>query len=341
LPSQFMWSEKDLAPAVDEHISDPPVDLSGFLDGDPDATRTAVDQIREACSSHGFFQVVNHGVGEALVREAHEQMEVVFRLPPGKKMSMKRKPGDLCGYSGAHADRFTANLPWKEMLSFHHAAVAGDDVVGYIKSVLGNEFEETGVVFQRYCEAMKKLSQAIFGLLSMSLGLDPTHYVDVFSDGNALMRINNYPPCPEAGLTFGTGPHTDPNALTILHQDLVGGLQVFADGKWRPVKPISGAFAVNIGDTFMAICNGRYKSCVHRAVVNKERERRSLVFFVNPRDDRLLRPPEELVSVGENPYRRWYPDFTWSQMREFTQKHYRVDSGTLASFVRWLGVNSS
>lgn len=80
-----------------------------------------------------------------------------------------------------------------------------------------------------------------------------------------------------------------------------------------------------------ALCNGRYKSCLHRAVVNKERVRRSVVFFVNPKEDKVVRPPGEVVSGT-----RLYPDFVWSELREFTQNHYRADTATLKHFVRWL-----
>jgi isopenicillin N synthase-like dioxygenase len=35
-----------------------------------------------------------------------------------------------------------------------------------------------------------------------------------------------YPPCPEPSNAFGVKPHSDPNTITILTQDEVGGLQV-------------------------------------------------------------------------------------------------------------------
>lgn len=98
---------------------------------------------------------------------------------------------------------------------------------------------------------MRNLSLVILELLEISLGVDKSHYRKLFEDGNSLMRCNSYPPCKEAGLTLGTGPHCDPNSLTILHQDQVGGLEIFANNKWLAIRPRPDAFVVNIGDTFM------------------------------------------------------------------------------------------
>lgn len=105
-------------------------------------------------------------------------------------------------------------------------------------------------MFQKYCEAMKKLSVVIMEILGMSLGVDPSYYKSYFEEGCSIMRCNFYPHCQDPGLTLGTGPHCDPNSITILHQDQVGGLQVFVDNKWKLVRPRNDAFVVNIGDTF-------------------------------------------------------------------------------------------
>ncbi|PIN19916.1 Iron/ascorbate family oxidoreductase [Handroanthus impetiginosus] len=274
----------------------------GFFNGDQEATLLAASQIKTACLKHGFFQVINHGVDESVIQSVHQQMDAFFKLPFSKKLSVRRKPGGLCGYSGAHADRFSDKLPWKETFSFtyEHANSCGLDVVNYIKSVLGQEFEEVGYVYQTYCEAMKTLSLVILELLAISLGVDRLHYRKLLEDGSSIMRGNNYPPCREAGLTLGTGPHSDPSSLT-----------------------------------YEALSNGRYKSCLHRAVVNKDSVRRSLVFFVNPKEDKIVRPPQDLMSRQEE---RQYPDFTWSHLREFTQNHYRADTATLRNFVQWLSL---
>ncbi|XP_040998924.1 gibberellin 20 oxidase 2-like [Juglans microcarpa x Juglans regia] len=339
VPMNFIWPKEDLVKAIEE-LREPVVDLSGFLKGDLVATQDAAMLIRESCLKHGFFQITGHGVDPRLIQMAYDHLDRFFKLPVSMKLRAKRMPGtNSWGYSGAHADRFSSKLPWKETLSFRF--YEPDDshpvVLDFFKSTLGMDFEETGLVYQKYCAAMKEVALAIMELMAISLGIhDQQHYKHFFQDGSSIMRCNYYPPCKEPEHVFGTGPHCDPTSLTILHQDQVGGLEVFSDNKWRTVPPRQGAFVVNIGDTFMALSNGKYKSCLHRALVNRDKERRSLTFFMNPREDKVVRPPEDLVSSCTGDAPRTYPDFTWSELLQFTQKHYRADDATLPNFTKWL-----
>ncbi|WOK94581.1 gibberellin 20 oxidase 2-like [Canna indica] len=333
IPKAFIWRPCHRATAIQE-LDAPVVDLDAFLRGDEASIRRTIERVAAACSTHGFFQVANHGVDASLLKAAFDCATEFFELSLCQKLHAQTKPGSMWGYAGAHTGRFSSELPWKETLSFsyHETPAGGEDVVvDYFMSTLGNEFERMGLVFQRYCEAMKRLSLVMMEMLGMSLGVERRYYREFFEDSRSIMRCNYYPPCQEPELTLGTGPHCDPTSITILQQDQVEGLQVFDGGRWRSVRPIRDALVINIGDTFMALSNGRYKSCLHRAVVNRHRERRSLAFFVCPRADRVIRPPP-----GEFGGTRLYPDFTWAELMEFTQCHYRADMNTLHSFTNWL-----
>jgi hypothetical protein len=99
--------------------------------------------------------------------------------------------------------------------------------------------------------------------------------------------------------------------------------------------PSRQVLVVNIGDTFAALTDGRHASCLHRAVVNSAAARRSLAFFLNPQMDCVVRPPPALLAA--DPARpRTYPDFTWREFLEFTQKGYRSDESTMNAFVSWI-----
>lgn len=98
--------------------------------------------------------------------------------------------------------------------------------------------------------------------ISESLGLHTDCLKNVLGEQGQHMAINYYPACPEPDLTYGLPAHTDPNALTILLQDLqVSGLNVLKDGKWLAVKPQPDAFVINIGDQLQVnhICTGIWK----------------------------------------------------------------------------------
>ncbi|ERM96308.1 gibberellin 20 oxidase 1-A [Amborella trichopoda] len=332
IPERFVWPEHE-RPNNPSELDVPLIDLSGLRLGDAHTTFEAVKLVREACSRHGFFQVVNHWVESSLLKEAHEHMDRFFAMGLGEKQRAQRKPGESCGYASSFTGRFASKLPWKETLSFHFSPAMPHVVTDYFRSVLGDGFGSSGEVYQKYCDSMSEVSMNIMELLGLSLGVDRAHFRDFFMENDSIMRLNYYPPCQQPGLVLGTGPHCDPTSLTILHQDDVSGLQVFVDDQWHSIKPNPHAFVINIGDTFMALSNGRYKSCLHRAVVNSREPRKTLAFFLSPKMERVVRPPQDLVDQ-EHP--RLYPDFTWATLLEFTQKHYRADMKTLDSFTRWL-----
>lgn len=147
-----------------------------------------------------------------------------------------------------------------------------------------------------------------------------------------------FPPRPSSRSVLAFRPHTVPHAKL---PEIDMGLYA-TDSDRSPRTGRNSNLMTRLGILrVQALSNGRYRSCVHRAVVHRERERRSLAFFLCPRDDRVVRPPPRLLAAGrdqqqQEPPRR-YPDFTWADLARFTQLHYRADARTLDAFARWLG----
>jgi isopenicillin N synthase-like dioxygenase len=99
-----------------------------------------------------------------------------------------------------------------------------------------------------YCKKVRGLAVRLLEGVSESLGLDRDYINKALGKHGQHMAMNYYPPCPEPELTYGLPGHADPNVVTLLLQDDVGGLQVLKDGKWLAVKPIPHTFIVNLGD---------------------------------------------------------------------------------------------
>ena len=101
-----------------------------------------------------------------------------------------------------------------------------------------------------YSLSLKSIAKVIIGQMEKALGIEGGQEMRyLFEDGIQSMRMNYFPPCPEADKVIGITPHSDSVGLTILLQvNQVEGLQIKKDGMWIPVNPLPSAFIVNIGD---------------------------------------------------------------------------------------------
>lgn len=72
----------------------PTVDLSPYLqDPKSPAADAVVTQIRRACATSGFFQLVGHGVSKSLQQQAFAAAKAVFSLPEDEKRKLSGIPG--------------------------------------------------------------------------------------------------------------------------------------------------------------------------------------------------------------------------------------------------------
>ncbi|KAA0033594.1 hypothetical protein IC582_013060 [Cucumis melo] len=333
VPEKFVWPDEFKPKEGLPELQVPKIDLQKFLSGNESDIEETIRLVDEACKKHGFFLLVNHGVDMELMKKLHGCMEEFFTFPFDVKQKAQRKFGENFGYANSFIGRFSNNLPWKETLSVPYVADQKSTAHDYILEIYGNELSHHGKVYQECGEALSELGLKIVELLGLSLGVPKERFRKFYEDNESIMRLNYYPPCEKPELTLGTGPHCDPTSITILHQDHVSGLQVYVDDEWHTIPPTTDSFVINIGDTFMALTNGVYKSCLHRAVVNCKEARKSMAFFLNPAADKVVRAPDEVVE--KNPPRK-FPDFTWPMLLQLTQKFYRSDSNTLKAFIPWL-----
>lgn len=281
-----------------EHV--PIIDL-----GCNDRSRV-VHQIGDACRFYGFFQVINHGVSTEAVERMQEVAAEFFRLPVEEKMKLySEDPTKTMRLSTSFNVKKEKVHNWRDYLRLHCHPLEK-----YMEEWPANPptFKE---FVSNYCREVRRLGYRLEELISESLGLEKDAVRNILGEQGQHMAVNFYPPCPEPELTYGLPGHTDPNALTILLQDLhVAGLQVLKDGKWVAIDPHPNAFVINIGDQLQALSNGRYKSVWHRAIVNADKPRMSIASFLCPSDDALISSPVSLLDNGCGPT---YRDFTYAE----------------------------
>ncbi|XP_021725687.1 protein DOWNY MILDEW RESISTANCE 6 isoform X1 [Chenopodium quinoa] len=267
-----------------------------------------LEQVSYACKYYGFFQVINHGVSKEFAEEMQKVAKDFFNLPVEEKLKLySDDPTKTMRLSTSFNVKKEEVHNWRDYLRLHCWPLEQ-----YAPEWPSNppSFKE---IVSKYIKEVRELGFRIQELISESLGLEKDYIKNVLGDQGQHMALNYYPECPEPELTYGLPGHTDPNALTILLQDLqVSGLQIFKDGKWVAVKPQPDAFVINIGDQlqFQALSNGIYKSVWHRAVVNTDKPRLSVASFLCPSNDALISAPPPLTANGSP---AMYRDFTYPE----------------------------
>ncbi|XP_073061333.1 oxoglutarate-dependent flavonoid 7-O-demethylase 1-like [Primulina eburnea] len=259
------------------------------LDGD---SMVELGKLHDACQEWGFFQLINHGVSSEVVENMNLEVQKFFHLPIEEKKRFYQEEGGIEGYGQAVLISEDQKLDWADTFSI--VTLPTYLRKNHLIPKLPHTFREA---IDAYSAELKILAMKILSLMARVLKIKEDEMKILFERGTQGMRMNFYPPCPQPELVTGLSPHSDANGLAILKQvGEVEGLQVKKDGVWIPVYPLPEAFVVNIGDILEIVTNGVYRSVEHRAVVNTEQERLSVVTFLSPDIEGDLGPAPSLIT---------------------------------------------
>lgn len=276
-------------------------------------------ELDRICAEVGFFQVVGHGVPEAVEAAAWSGLAAFFDLPTADKLALRPAPGEPYGYIPVSGEALSKSLgdeapgDLKESLNIgpverpDHPLAPGEEVV-YVENRWPASLPELEPVCRAYFAAMTALSERIMRLFALALELPGDHFDPLITHAPSALRAVNYPAtnAPLAPGQLRAGAHTDYGLLTILRQDAVGGLEVSdPDGRWVPVPSIAGAYVVNIGDLMARWTNDRWRSTLHRVVTPDggadAARRQSVPFFYNANYDAEVACLPSCLAPGEIP----------------------------------------
>jgi isopenicillin N synthase-like dioxygenase len=286
----------------------PIVDISPLRIAHEDGSDVA-RQIGEACRECGFFYVVGHGVEERLQNRLEEISRRFFAQDLAAKLEIAMSRGGRAwrGYFPVGGELTSGYPDMKEGIYFgaeldatHPLVKAGTPLHG--PNLFPANMPEFRPAVLEYLTSMTQLGHCLMAAISLSLGLEKSYFARHYtSDPLVLFRIFNYP--PHAG--SGVGEHTDYGLLTILRQDMSGGLQVKVRSEWVDAPPIPNSFVCNIGDMLDRITGGHYLSAPHRVQNPAATNRLSFALFFDPSFNAEVQPLPLSTGIRDNVSERW------------------------------------
>ena len=300
--------------ATNHNLRIPVIDVNQLVLG-TEARHDVAAKIGEACREYGFFYIIGHGVSEDL-QQRLEKLSAGFFLQDLEtklQISMSRGGSAWRGYFPVGGELTSGKPDLKEGIYFgaelgpdhplvrsgtpmHGANLFPPDVPEFRKTVLD------------YMTAMTRLGHCLISGIALSLGLEESYFaVRYTGDPLILFRIFNYPPSPASRdeAREGVGEHTDYGLLTILRQDMSGGLEVKIKSRWVSARPLRNSFVCNIGDMLDRMTAGHYLSTPHRVRNVTGKNRLSFPFFFDPNFYAEVKPIEIAGSPRDTKAERW------------------------------------
>ncbi|WRX17241.1 Oxoglutarate/iron-dependent dioxygenase - like 10 [Theobroma cacao] len=197
IPSRYIRPEVEFdVIALDESLEIPVIDMSKLGHADE------LEKLHLACKDWGFFQLINHGVGDEVIEKMKIDIQEFFELPLEEKMACAQLPNNIEGYGQAFVVSEDQKLDWGDMLFLLPQPVPIRNMRFW--PTIPSSFRET---FEKYSMELRKVATHLMRLMAKSLGTDLETLASFFEDGTQGIRMNYYPPCAQANKIMSNGEY--------------------------------------------------------------------------------------------------------------------------------------
>ncbi|KAL2902285.1 Leucoanthocyanidin dioxygenase [Bienertia sinuspersici] len=301
----FEEEKKDDGPQI------PTIDLKDIISENPEVRDKLIQDLKKAAMEWGVMHLINHGISDELIHRVKVAGEAFFELPieVKEKYANDQESGNVQGYGSKLANNASGQLEWQDY--FFHVSFPEDKRDFSIWPKTPTDYIPA---VSEYSKEVRGLTTKILSVLSLALGLEEGRLEKEVGGKDEIIlqfKINYYPKCPQPELALGVEAHTDVSALTFILHNMVPGLQLFYEGKWVTAKCVPNSIIMHIGDTIEILSNGKYKSILHRGLVNKEKVRLSWAVFCEPPKEKIILKPLPDLVTEEQPAR--FPPRTFAQ----------------------------
>lgn len=261
----------------------PLIDFSKFLNGNPEQRKETANAILNGFQTAGFVYLKGLPFTPEYRQRIFDTSAKYFRLPIETKMShCWTTAAANRGYSAPGREKTTnltdasdveklrqGNPDLKESLEIGREGEPDHPNQWPKEEGELVDFKSTMTKFHDEC---KGLHMEVMRAIAIGIGLDE-HYFDGFTDvGDNTLRLLHYPEVRKDIFTINpgqvrAGAHSDYGSITLLFQDMRGGLQVQSpNGTFVDATPIENTCVVNAGDLLARWSNDTIKSTIHRVV---------------------------------------------------------------------------
>ncbi|OAK95623.1 Clavaminate synthase-like protein [Phaeosphaeriaceae sp. SRC1lsM3a] len=295
----------------------PLIDFAPFLSNDASTKKSTAQAVLSGFQDAGFIYLKNHGIPPSTVSRIFSLSAQFFARPQSQKdalawysaaanrgyVAQGREKLVVLEETGTEAEMRKIVPDLKESLEIGrddqpetpNMWPSGDDEAGVFKEEM-KEFFET----------CKGLHMQVMRAIALGMGIDEAWFDEFTDGGDNTLRLLHYPGVEkkifkreDGQLQVRAGEHSDYGSITLLFQDIRGGLQVRSPkGTFVNATPIEGTIVVNAGDLLARWSNDTIKSTKHRVVEPPPKPedadkdfyppRYSIAYFCNPNYERMI-----------------------------------------------------